>query len=219
MDQKQVVGGVRAMRNYRITQRDREIVKFVEEYKSITINQCADMFMRDKPSGTQIARKRLAVLVKSGYLKVDKTDTSENVYYIDKKLRYHDLLINAFYIELHKIGATNIEFTKHKAWLNQKSINGSRYLESDGFFKFNFGGYDCYVVLEVCYTKKTIPLDKYEELYISGEAHNECEGIFPQIVVMDNSKHKEENFYGQSENIKITQIRFDLTDFPKILMV
>lgn len=206
------------MTNYRITTRDREIIKFIEQYDSITINQCADMFIPNKSSGQQIARKRLGVLVKAGYLKVDKTDTGENIYFIDKKLRYHDLLVNSFFIELNKIGAKDIEFTRHKSWLTQKSINGSKYLESDGFFKFKYEGYEMYIILEVCYTKKTIPLKKYEELYISGDAHNECNELFPQIIVMDSSKHNTENFYGESENIKIKQVQFDLSDFPKIFI-
>jgi hypothetical protein len=197
-----------------ITQRDRNIVKYVEQFSSITIEQCSLLFMKDSKCKYKIAQRRLENLVENKYLKVSKTDTNENIYYIDNKLSYHDVLINTFYIHLINSGATNIIRETDKNWLNGNII-------SDAFYKFDYGikdnVYRFYVVLEVSWTHKDIPIKNYEELFCKGEAHNQCQNTFPLIVVLDDTKHKNNKYY-HSDMFKVIQIDFDMSNFSLIFV-
>lgn len=75
-----------------ITDRDRRIIKFVEMHKSITINQCAILYFYGHKQAYDQARKRLQVIHKEGLLKRYRKDPKhEAVYYIDKKLKVHDI--------------------------------------------------------------------------------------------------------------------------------
>lgn len=84
-----------------ITARDKKIIKFVEEYKSITINQCTKIFFKGHKEAYDQARKRLQVIHKAGLLKRYRKDVlSEAIYYMDKILKPHDLKILDFMAEL-----------------------------------------------------------------------------------------------------------------------
>lgn len=75
-----------------ITKRDKEIIKFVEKYNSITINQCAKVFFPRNKEAYDQARKRLRAIHSEGLLKRYRKDPkSQTVYYLDKRLRTHDL--------------------------------------------------------------------------------------------------------------------------------
>lgn len=197
-----------------ITERDRCIIKYVEMMQSITIDQCSRLFMSDSRSKYKIAQRRLDQLVRNRYLKVAKTDTNENIYYIDRKLSYHDLLINSFYIYLLNAGVANLQFGKSKQWMNGKII-------SDAFMRFDYGDkpdeYTFYIILEVCWTHKRIPLDQYEVLFKSGEAHKLCQDTFPLIVIMDDTKHSDQHYY-HSNLFRTVQIDFDLSNFSLIFL-
>jgi hypothetical protein len=198
-----------------ITSRDREIVNWVSIHKSITIDQCRKIFMPGCSSGYKIAQRRLNKLVENGYLKMSKTDTNENVYYTDKKLSYHDLLINSFYASLINCGAKNIVFAHPQKWLNGKVI-------SDAFLSYDYGQYTFYNILEVCVTHKKINIEGYEELYNSGEAHQLCGNTFPRIIVMDDVEHFNLNNYHSDlltkNEVQIIQVDYSLNNLPLIFM-
>jgi hypothetical protein len=196
--------------NQRITQRDRDIVKFVEKYKAITIAQCQEIFMSDATFGYKIAQRRLGKLVDNGYLKVSRTDSNENLYFIDKKISYHDVLINSFYAELVKCKATIKHVEHDKRWIGTKP-------KSDAFFWIEYGGTHFFFILEIALTHKDIPIADYEQLYRSGELQKIFLGRFPTIVVMDDADHKKPDYY-HSDIIKIVQIDFALKKFPLIFV-
>lgn len=192
-----------------ITSRDRDIIDFVGRYRSITIDQCKKVFMPGCTSGYKIAQRRLNKLVESGYLKVGKTDTNENVYYTEKKLSYHDLLVNSFYAALMQCGAKNTVFSRTQKWLEGKLI-------SDGFFSYDYGQYTFYNILEVCLSRKKLSMDLYEKLYKSGEAHELCKGIFPRLIIMDDAYHREDIY--KSSLFPVIQVHYDLSNIPLIFM-
>ena len=74
-----------------LTDKDREVLKFVETYDSITIEICRKIFYNTQKSGSEIARRRLSKLVSYNKLKVTRDNLSnQNVYYTTKKLSYVD---------------------------------------------------------------------------------------------------------------------------------
>lgn len=190
-------------------QRNNQILHSVEDFKSITIRQCADYIYPTAASRYKIAERKLNKLVKAKRLKVDQTETKENIYYFDKKLSYHDLLINSFYIALHNTGATNIKLERQKTWLNGK-------LRSDALISYDFDKYTYYNILEICWSHKKVPIKEYEELFYSGEAHKICENTFPRIIIVDDVIHSDDRF--KSDVLPIFQLDFTFNALAKILM-
>jgi hypothetical protein len=189
--------------------RDHDILRFIEDFNTITIQQCADYIYPTAASRYKIAERKLNKLVKAKRIKVDQTETKENIYYFDKKLSYHDLLINSFYIALVNSGATNIKMEKRKIWLDDK-------FRSDALLSYDYGKWTFYNILEVCWSHKNIPIKEYEELYYSGEAHQICNGTFPRVIVVDDIIHKDNRF--KSEVLPIYQLDFTFNTIPQIFM-
>jgi hypothetical protein len=161
-------------------------------------------------SGYKIAHRRLTRLAAEEYLRVSKTDSGENVYYTKKKLSYHDILINSFFAALVGYGAVNIYYERPKEWLGGK-------IRSDAFFKYDYGDYTFFNILEVCLTHKKIPIERYEELFNFNEAHQICRGTFPRLIIMDETEHYRLNHY-KSSLFPIIQVDFSLKNMPLIFM-
>ncbi|GLC32930.1 hypothetical protein [Clostridium omnivorum] len=84
-----------------ITKRDKEIIKFVETYGSITPKICSKVFFKGNKEAYDQARKRLRVIYREELLKRYRKDPkSEAIYYLDKKLKIHDLKLLDVYTEL-----------------------------------------------------------------------------------------------------------------------
>ena len=125
----------------------------------------------------EIAARRLKKLVECEYLKVGKSyHSSENQYYIDNKLRYHDSMVIQYCAELINIGAKNVKLERNKKWEKQNMI-------SDGFIYFELKNKGYINLIEVCLTNKDIKLSKYEELFLSNTIQDEY-GIDPKLIVI-----------------------------------
>jgi hypothetical protein len=166
--------------------------------------------MPDAKFGYKIAQKRLGRLVENGYLKVGRTDSTENIYYYDKKISYHDLLVNSFYAEIIKAGAKIINFEHSKEWLKNKAPI------SDGFFIVEYGEYYFYFILEVALTKKDVNMRAYEDLYRSGLLQKQY-NCFPILDVMDEVQHKNKLYY-HSDIFKVIQVDLNLNNLPLIFV-
>jgi hypothetical protein len=191
-----------------ITARDRSIVRFVEEFNGVTISMCQKLIVPNKKSGYKIAQTRLNKLVDAKYLKVSRTETNENIYYINKKISYHDLLINNFFVGLHNAGAKTLKFEKPKAWLNNK-------FRSDAFVQCDYGDNFYFFFLEVCWTHKDVNIKGYEELCDSEEGRKiiDYKGLLPTLVILDDSGHEY-----ISDRLKIVKIDYELQQLPLIFI-
>jgi len=204
-----------------ITDTDNKVLNHVEEFGSITIKQCTDIFYNYQTYGYDISRKRLSKLVKYGKLKFVRDYTSnQNVYYMDKPLSYHDLLIMDFYAKLKNHGADIKQFKLNKYWLDNKLI-------SDAFCSYSIGDSLFFNIVEVVKTH-ALELEKYKTLYDSFEGHKACDEVyksvggkttlntFPRIIVVDNVDHR--NKYFINDDIEIIQLDFKLSEFTKIFL-
>lgn len=158
-----------------LMQRDKNILIHIEKYKAATILQINKMFF-NTAFGYDHARKRLRWLEDNGYLKhyTDIT-TNQRVYYMDKQLSSHDLMIMDTYANLIQNGCEILEFAKEPLFFNNK-------IKPDGFFKFKFGGKTRIMLLEVDLTHKS-DLKRYETLYDSNELQEKY-NTFPPILVV-----------------------------------
>ena len=129
---------------------DKEILKFVEKYKVITISQCEKMFYKNY----ELARSRLSALKKKGVLDSYKDErTARLVYFVKDKVSSHDLMIRDFYAELINIGAEIIEFNTSPQYLNDL-------IRPDSYIHYKYEGKEYHTMLEVDYKHPT-EQDKY----------------------------------------------------------
>lgn len=165
-----------------LTSRDRNIYNFIEAYESITIDQCSKIFMTDKKRRYEIACRRLNRLLELDYIKVGTIKYShQNVYYIDKKLSYHDLMVIQYCAEIMALGATEIRLERNKNW-NSDFI-------SDGFVYFKINGKSYISIIEVCLSNRKVHLDKYDDLYTSNVIQD-AYGVEPSLVIISEFHEK-----------------------------
>lgn len=129
-----------------LTNRDKEILKFIEEYKSITIRQAKYLFFKKSYEG---ARRRLAELEKFGLLKSTiSKGRSEKIYFYEKMLSDHDLYKADYIVSLKKMGFEILKFNTKPSYFNNT-------LRPDAFVVCKKNGYRYITFLEVDYTHYT----------------------------------------------------------------
>lgn len=129
-----------------LTSRDKEILRFIEEHKSLTIRQAQYLFFNGTYEG---ARRRLAELEKFGLLKsAISKGRSEKVYFDGKNLSDHDLYKIDYIANLKKMEFEILEFNSKPSYFNNK-------LKPDALVICRKNGYRYITFLEVDYTHYT----------------------------------------------------------------
>lgn len=185
-----------------LMQRDKDILRYLEDYKAISIKQAMKIFFNNSYGG---ARRRLAELEKMKLLKsYENVLTNEKIYYIEEKLSAHDLYVMDFYAELISQGATIRQFKKQPRYLNDM-------IRGDAFIEFAYDNNLYYLILECDLTHFTnnSKMQLYEKLYKDGDLQKECKGMFPSIIIM---KEKDDLRY-MSNNFEVVYIDFQLSNF------
>jgi len=203
-----------------LTDEDRKILRFVEDFGFITIHQCQNMYYNTQQMGYEMARKHLQKLVK--YEKLDSyrdKDFNINMYYTDKKPSYHEILVLDYYSEIIKSGAKVHYFKKEQPWLDKKYF-------SDAYCVYSKANKVIFDIVEVVRTK-SVEVEKYKEIYKSHEAHNLSQQIytklggqeydlFPHLIIIDDVKHRDKLFI--NDDIKTIQLDFKLTNITDIFI-
>jgi hypothetical protein len=193
-----------------ITQTDMEIISHVEHFGFITIDQAKNMFYPSK-SGYDMARRRLNKLVKTNYLKMSRNEsTNEKIFYINnsKNVTLHSMLLMNYYSKLISNNVQIKVFQKEKEW-----ADGA--VRSDGFCIFEYSGYKFYQLIEVIVSHNDSNMKKYETLYQTGEVQSQCDGEFPQLIIIDNAIHNKPIVL---KNIEIVTLDFLLNDVGKVFV-
>jgi hypothetical protein len=121
-----------------LMQKDKDILRFLEDNKSATLHQLSDIFFKGLYKS---ASRRLVKLEKErkGYFKsYYLTDyKKQKAFYLKQQLSSHDLISLDVYAKLFKLGANILEF---KAQFQEN--NGLQYVKGtvkpDAYFKFNY---------------------------------------------------------------------------------
>lgn len=175
--------------------RDKELLRFIEKNKAITIYQAASLFYGNNYKS---ASRRLKQLEDEGHLRsYISTYNKQKAYYMLKPLSSHDLVILDVYSELVRLGAKVLEF---RAAFQEN--NGLSYLKGfvkpDGYFQYQYKDYIDSFFLEVDYTHFT-GQDKFI-LYEKMKEDNILTGDFPAILVL---RPTELDYRYESEEIDI----------------
>lgn len=134
-----------------ITKRDNQILIWIEKFKSITINQCAKIFFTKNKQAYDQARKRLRYLNKEGLLKRYRKDPrNQTVYYMDRKLKIHDLKIFDVVAEFIYCGWEIHRFNKESSFI----IKDKKYVV-DSKIVFKKDATYMPIILEIDYSHMT----------------------------------------------------------------
>lgn len=160
-----------------LTERDKTILTWIEKHKAISVNQCTEIFFNHNYEG---CRRRLKQLESMELLKsyVSKFK-NEKIYYQEKKLRDHDLLIYDFIKVICKNeGCYFLDMKTQPYYL--KGL-----IRPDAFITFRKNNTVYFILLEVDYTHFTnnIKMQLYEKLCKSGQVQEECMGEFPIVII------------------------------------
>ncbi|MCI1478201.1 MAG: hypothetical protein LKH93_19745 [Clostridium beijerinckii] len=159
-----------------LTQRDREILTWIQDYKSITLSQCTYLFFNANYEG---CRRRLKQLESFGLLKsIQNQLLRSRVYYQERLLTDHDLFIYEFLKVIKVNGGEIIQFQIKPQYMENKII-------PDCFIIFSYNGNVFFILLEVDLTHYTsnTKMKRYEELYKTGELQKICCKTFPIVVI------------------------------------
>jgi DNA-binding Lrp family transcriptional regulator len=175
-----------------LTERDKKILTWIENYKAITVNQCSEIIFNHNYEG---CRRRLKQLEDMEVLKSYTTKyKNEKVYYQEKKLKDHDLLVYDFVKTIKKHDNCYL--------LNMKTqpIYLKGLIRPDAFIAYEYNGTVYFVILEVDYTHYTsnIKMQLYEKLFKSGQLQKDCYGGFPIVIIarptLNDLRYNSSNF-------------------------
>jgi DNA-binding Lrp family transcriptional regulator len=172
-----------------LNQRDRGIIEFINEYKSITIKQTSRLFFSGIKYSYNTARKRLKKLEEMDVLKSYTNKVNEEkVYYISDKLSAHNLYVLEVYSLLIENGCEILEFKMQPLYLKKQ-------IRPDAFIKFRYDNLVYLVLLEIDLTHFTglSKFQMYEMLYRANELQN-IYGAFPIIAVVGDNPVRYESF-------------------------
>lgn len=194
-----------------LNKRDKDLLRFLEINKSITLQQATILFF----NGLYVsACRRLKQLEQRGHLHPYISEYNKNVayYYDQRPLSPHDLIVLDFYCELIKVGAKIIKF---KACF--QNDNGLSYLNGmvkpDAYFEFDYrkndGLYTYYMFLEVDYTHFTNKdkITMYKKMFRDEVMNDECDGEFPIILIL---RPTENDYRYQTDELNLIYADMDL---------
>lgn len=192
-----------------ITRRDKKIIKWVEEHRSITINQCAKIFFTGNKEAYDQARKRLRVIYQEGLLQRYRKDRKhEVVYYIDKKLKIHDLKLLDAVSEILSAAFQKVALEKEKKF----QINDRTSYFVDAIMTFEKNGYQFAMIVEIDYTHYT---SKGKMTDIIDYLENTFKKSYIFMIVKLSQEKLEVNKLGKSSKLLI--VPWNLKNFNEVV--
>lgn len=179
-----------------ITEKDLAILRHIDKFGFLTINQCYNLYFNHAKYGKDLARKELVKLEDMNLIKRGKVKnhiTNEMVFYKDKLPSSHRIILMDFYSELQKEGVEIKEFEIEKKIEN---------VRSDAFIKCQLNDYELYAFVEVVITNQ-VDFKKYEELKEKNILQEKI-GMFPMIIVIGENILK---YRGNKINVKYLNYR------------
>lgn len=183
------------MKKIVITNRDKEIIEFLKDFKVATTTTISNLFFN---SSIRPCQRRLKYLNEHGHIKSYQENViTEKIHYIKRKPTnlQHALILSEF---IAKLKLNNIELIKYKVPYKLNNII------ADAFIAVRVQNENRIYFVEVENTKK-FNLDKYEKLYYS-RSWKDIFPVFPGIIVITNLKVNKNNY------MNITDIKLDLSN-------
>lgn len=196
--------------------RDKSVLKYLEEYKAISVIQASKLFFDNKYDS---ARKRLKILEENNFLKsYENKLNNQKVYYIEKMISSHDLLIMDVYAEIKSMGFQICKFKKTPQYLNGRIVPDA-YIEfitidanSGKKYKYFF-----FIEVDLSHFTGANKFQLYEKMCRDNVMEVDCgTDVFPNILILRPTKN--DNRY-RSGNFNTIYTNFELSNpsFSEIL--
>lgn len=193
-----------------ITDRDKNIISFIEDIGYATITNIAEMFFNNSKYSYDLARKRLLKLYKSNNLKkIHNFDTNEVVYlpYDSKRksVSFHDIKLINYITKLSMLGC------KINKVLIEPIFNN---IKPDALISFELKGYMYYQLIEVQLRHAGVDLNRFKNNDTINSILKESDNVAPKLIIIQNTNRDYEK-----ENDTIFPITKINTDMDNILDV
>ena len=201
------------MKSIRLTNRDKQFIKFMSETNLVFTNQqIGNIFYKggNEKSSYMIANRRLRKLYKDGYIKKIKGNIGEkDIYYHKKKPKEikHKLIMSEFISKLSLNGVKILKiYTEFQGFKNDYKIIPDLFLIVEYYeHKYIF-------IVEVDITKEFSNIDKYNILVDDARKRKCKDIIYPFLIISICDKKPIKNDSCNPFNIKT-----DMSDFSRLL--
>lgn len=172
-----------------ITVKDRLILRHIEKYSFISIEEARLIAFPDMKRGYEYSRTRLQRLCKIEHrLKIITNTALKLKLFVDidadvKKIPNspHRIYLMDFYCKLLASGVNIEKFDLEREWMNRK-------LRSDALIIYEYGGYRFQNLIEVNKSNNSLDLDRFDNA--KDEIVYACEGKIPRMILIDDRTHK-----------------------------
>ncbi|WP_291566916.1 MULTISPECIES: hypothetical protein [unclassified Clostridium] len=193
-----------------ITDKDRKVLRYVDEFGFITIKQCYYLVYSHMVNGYEYARTRLQRLVKEKRLKIITNSALKLKLFIPNdsnksSISEHRIYLMDFYCELIKNNVTIEYFKPEKEWLNGK-------YRSDALCIYRYGDYRFRSLIEVNKSNNRLDLNRFENA--AEEIMECCGGKLPNIILLDDRKHKSYD----TDMFTVIRLDYKLNNFGEIFL-
>ena len=196
-----------------ITEKDRLILRHIEKYSFVTLEEAKNIAFPDMKRGYEYVRTRLQRLVKvEKRLKIIQNSALKLKLFVDidadiKKIPTspHRIYLMDFYCKLIAAGAIVEKFDLEREWMN-------RTLRSDALIVYNYGGFKFRNLVEVNKSNNSLDLDRFDAA--KDEIMHACDGLLPRMILIDDRTHK--NY--TTKIYTVIRLDYSLKNFSEIFL-
>lgn len=195
-----------------ITDRDKEIIDFIELIGFSSINNIANMFFTNQKYSYDLSRRRLKKISEMGkYLKSFRNSETNEIIYIPcdskiKRISIHNVKILEYICKLKTLGCEIKETEIEPIFGNTIP---------DAFVKFEFERIEYNQLLEVELRHDYVDLKRYKKPEVINSILERTEGYAPDLVIVQdtNKDYNKEN----DTDFRLYQLKTSLDGLAKVL--
>lgn len=181
-----------------ITERDREVIEFVTEFRAVYSRHVQRLFFYRHKQGQRQANRTLRKLWQAGELRRTKDQyTDRLIYYVGNRHQLrHKLLITSVYVRL----------LDHDLQEFRREYCIGAY-QTDAFCRFRHSGREYLYFVEVQISHQPVDVEKYEKI---AAARLWPERVFPRVLLVSDRRQKIQS------PVRVVQIKTDFSNWEEV---
>jgi hypothetical protein len=196
-----------------LTERDREIISFIDKIGYATIQNIASMYFSENKFSYDLARKRLKKIKEfEGYIKsFQNSETNETIYVPynsnKKKVSIHDVMVLNYACKLKVIGCTLYNIELEPTFCN---------IKPDALVQYTINGYKYHQLVEMQIRHNLIDLDRYNKQGVMESILSKTNNTLPTLIIIQDTKIN----YADNNPTPMDIVQMDTTmwDIGKVLI-
>ncbi|MBZ9693394.1 hypothetical protein [Clostridium sp. M14] len=195
-----------------ITDRDKEIINFIDKIGFATIKNITDMYFTNNRYGYDSARKRLKKISEMGeYIKYFKNSETNELVYIPyesklKRVSIHNIKVLEYLCDLKVLGCDIKEIELEPVFDS---------IKPDVYVCFEFNKFLYSQLVEVQIRHDYVDLKRFKKPEVIKSIYEKMKDVSPRIIIIqDTNKDYEKD---NDTEFKIIQLYTDLRDVAKVL--